>query len=325
MPELPEEFAPTGPKLTRFPLRPAPPVLPRLFPDEARFALRLAVLAGGAELALWAALPLLWRPGRSMPWVLGLFALRLLRPAWAWAGQRVPRPLLAFGLLFLALLGDALWLGGVRLAWLPLLLAAPAVGDLCATCIADSVTVERRSAAYAWLDMGQGLGAALGLALGALGYGALAAIPALLAASVGVMDLKDRGTPRSAWPLRSYLSALRQPLPLQLVVLSVLCAALAPRFGSGWLTAAAPLLGMAVAARLEPLMPNAVWLPRLAVALGVASRVLGMPWLGALGLGVAFAAVPASVARGAGELERPLVSSLCFLALAAGAALSAML
>ena len=34
----------------------------------------------------------------------------------------------------------------------------PAVADLCASAIGDSVTVERRAAAYAWLDMGQALG-----------------------------------------------------------------------------------------------------------------------------------------------------------------------
>src|SRR5205085_1695881 len=41
----------------------------------------------------------------------------------------------------------------------------PALADLCATHIGDSVTVERRAAAYAWLDMAQGIGALLGVAL----------------------------------------------------------------------------------------------------------------------------------------------------------------
>ncbi|TMA28123.1 MAG: hypothetical protein E6J78_07485, partial [Deltaproteobacteria bacterium] len=55
MPEkLPEEFAPTGPKLSKLPVRPPPPLRPALFSDEARFALRLALLAGGTELAAWA-------------------------------------------------------------------------------------------------------------------------------------------------------------------------------------------------------------------------------------------------------------------------------
>src|SRR5437868_15101049 len=52
--KLPEEFAPRGPKLSRFPIQPAPPIRPRLFPDELRFAVRLAVLAGAGELAAWA-------------------------------------------------------------------------------------------------------------------------------------------------------------------------------------------------------------------------------------------------------------------------------
>jgi hypothetical protein len=42
-------------------------------------------------------------------------------------------------------------------------------------------------------------------------------------------------------------------------------------------------------------------------------------------MGAIFAAIPAAVARGAGELERPLVSSLAWSALIAGAALAAVI
>src|SRR3954462_877635 len=98
--KLPEEFAPTGPKLSRFPIQPAPPIRPRLFPDEARFALRLALLAGAAECAVWTILVSL-ADARA---VLLVAALRLLKPVWALAGTGLPRPLV--GLLALPAAGD---------------------------------------------------------------------------------------------------------------------------------------------------------------------------------------------------------------------------
>ena len=70
-------------------------------------------------------------------------------------------------------------------------------------------------------------------------------------------------------------------------------------------------------------MPNAVMLPRLALA--VAAAGLLVPPLRLLAMGALFAAIPASVARGAGEMERPIASSLCWSALASGAAVGAML
>jgi len=78
---LPEEFAPKGPKLSKFPIR------PRLFPDEARFALRLALLAGGAECAAW----VLLAAGGAHRAIIALAALRLLKPLWAKLGTRLPR------------------------------------------------------------------------------------------------------------------------------------------------------------------------------------------------------------------------------------------
>jgi hypothetical protein len=53
-----------------------------------------------------------------------------------------------------------------------------------------------------------------------------------------------------------------------------------------------------------------------------------MPWAAAAGLcalavlGAAASALPASVARGAGEMERPILSSLIFAALSLGAGLA---
>jgi hypothetical protein len=82
---------------------------------------------------------------------------------------------------------------------------------------------------------------------------------------------------------------------------------------------------MALAARLESRMPNALWLPRAAVVLALVGNVLGSRPLLALSLGVMFAASPAAVARGAGEMERPVASSLAWSALIAGAALGAVL
>ena len=44
-----------------------------------------------------------------------------------------------------------------------------------------------------------------------------------------------------------------------------------------------------------------------------------------LALGALFVAIPASVARGAGEMERPVASSLAWSALGLGAAVGAVL
>ena len=321
---LPEEFAPTGPKLSKFPIRPAPPIRPHLFADEARFALRLAIAAGATEFAAWTGLLLSTpRPHAWAAAVVALLVLRLLKPFWARLGTRLPRPAIAFVLLAAALAAAVtrqpglLWLAGL-----------PALADLCATCIADSVTVERRSAAFAWLDMGQALGGVCALAL-ASSFPAMAApisIAMLALAFVGVRELHDRGTPRSSWPLAAYASVLRSPLCAQLAALAFVTAALGShplRTGPPWLALMAPFAGMAVAARIEPRMPNAVLLPRLAVLLALA----GLSWapLGLFAVGAIFAAIPAAVARGAGEMERPLVSSLAWSSLIAGAAVGAVL
>jgi len=312
--KLPEEFAPTGPKLSKFPIQPAPPLQPRLFPDEARFALRLAVLAGGAELAAWA-----WLAHLDRRSVVALAALRLLRPLWAWLGMRVPRPAVALALLGGALLADARGVGAVA--------GLAALGDLCASCIGDSVTVERRAAAYAWLDMGQALGAVLGLAIAAVlpQFVPHAAAAALIVAAVGVRDLRDRGTPRSAWPGRAYLSALLAPLAWQLCGFAFLVGFAGARLSPGWIGALALIAGMALAARLEPRMPNAILFSRLAAVMALVAWALGFAPLASFSLGAMFAAIPAAVARGAGEMERPLVSSLAWSALFAGAALAAVI
>ena len=314
--ELPEEFAPTGPKLSRFPIQPAPPIRPRLFADEARFALRLSVMAGATEFAAWA-----WLVARGRDReIAALVALRLLRPLWSWLGTRVPRTAVAAALLAGGL---AACLAPAHLFWLA---ALPALGDLCASCVGDSVTVERRAAAYGWLDMGQALGAALGFAAGAAFP---AAVPAAAAAGlalgfVGVRDLHDRGTPRSTWPLSSY-RRLRTPIAGPLALLVLLAGSFTVPVGAmpRWAALASPLAGLALAARIERWTPNAAWLPRIALAVAIAGKL--WPPLRPLAAGMAFAAVAASVARGAGEMERPLVSSLAWSALTAGAALGAVL
>ncbi|MGZ6124715.1 MAG: hypothetical protein ACXWLR_07130, partial [Myxococcales bacterium] len=291
------------------------------------FAFRLSVLAGTAEFAAWA-----WfahAGGRGA--VLGWAALRLLKPAWSFLGTRVPRPAVAFALLFLALAGAAaslLSIGQLFAAGL-LAVALPAVGDLCASCAGDVITVERRSAAFAWLDMAQGLGAALGLALGT-GFGRVAVVAggaALLLASVGVPDLHDRGTPRSTWALPAYEQVFRSPFGARICALAFFGAFLAlqrpPRPFPPWAALLLPLAGMAIAARADPHLPNAVLLPRGALI----AAALGLLWppLRLLAIGALFAAVPAAVARGAGEMERPIASSLAWSALALGAAAGAVL
>ncbi len=313
-PLLPEEFAPTGPKLSRFPIQPAPPIRPRLFADEARFALRLSLLVGGTEFAAWACIA----AAGGHKTLLALAALRVLKPLWARLGARTSRPAVAASLLaaaFAALLlrGQLYWLVGL-----------PALGDLCASCIGDRITVERRAAAYAWLDMGQALGAALGLALG--GFAAIGSVGVLLIGALALPDLRDRGTPRSTWPLSAYAATLRTPIAAQLTGLAFLCGALAKLAFAGspsWVAICLPLAGMAIAARAERWMPNAIWLPRIAVVLAAGGWALAP--LRLVAMGVMFAAIPATVARGAGEMERPLASSLAWSALIAGAAVGAVI
>jgi hypothetical protein len=326
-PPLPDELDPKRPAPTRFRIVPPPRRRPELLPDEARFTLRLSLLVGCAELAAWAWFASAGPRGAVLGWA----ALRLLKPVWSLLGTRLPRPALAFSLLFLALFGTAASLmsrGQLITAGL-LAVALPAVGDLCASCAGDTITVERRSTAYAWLDMAQGLGGALGVALG-LSLGTVAAIvgvAALLAGGYGVPDLKGRGAPRSTWTSDAYVDVLRSPFGSQIVALAFFSAFLAMQpFAKplpGWVALLLPLVGMALAARFESYTPNAVMFPR--IVLGVAALGLLLPPVRLLALGALFATLPASVARGAGEMERPLASSLAWSAMTLGAAVGAVL
>ncbi|TMB08525.1 MAG: hypothetical protein E6J64_01550 [Deltaproteobacteria bacterium] len=329
--KLPEEFAASGPKLSRFPIQPAPPVRPRLFADEARFAGRLALLAGGAELAAW-----IWfarlLAHRGPAWAaLAFAACRISRPFWGWLGTRVRRGAVAFALLAVALLVQGFAAVSFADGLGAVAAALPAVADLCAAAIADAVTVERRAAAYSWLDIAQGLGCAVGLAVGVAEprLAPLLATAALLVGSVGVADLRDRGTPRSTWPVAVRLQVLRAPLAGQLALLAAVgggcAAAAAVRSSWGWWSLLPPSLGMAAAARSEAAARNALIVPRaLAVlgALALALRQVAPPAAVAVGLfalGGLCAALPGAAARGAGEMERPVASSLAWTALALGA------
>ena len=170
---------------------------------------------------------------------------------------------------------------------------------------------------------------------------------AILLACVGIPALRDRGTPRSTWPASAYAGVLRSPLLRSLGFLALVVGALAmnashhaalpiwdglplvsesslwaiPR----WVQAAAPIAGMALAARLDRWARNAVLLPRIAMVLAMFGWYFALWPLGLFALGMMFAAIPAAVARGAGEMERPLVSSLAWSALVAGAAVGAVL
>jgi hypothetical protein len=326
-PELPEQLAPPGPKQPRFRVLASPPLRPTLLPDEARFALRLSVLCGCAEFAAWAWFARAGAKGAVLGWV----ALRLLKPAWAWMGTRFPRSAVAFTLLLVALFGVAASLLTVGQLFTAALLAValPAFGDLCASCAGDRISVERRSAAYAWLDMAQGLGGAAGVALGGSfpRVAAIASVAALLGASVGVPDLQDRGTPRTTWTAAAYEHVLQSPFGAQIVALAFFGGFFAmqqpARPHSTWMALLFPLAGMAIAARVDARMPSAVHLPRAVLLVAVAG--LFLPPLRLLALGALFAALPASVARGAGEMERPVASSLAWSALGLGAAVGAVL
>ena len=238
---------------------------------------------------------------------------------------------MAFLLLLLALLGvvaSVLTVG--QLFTVALLgVALPAFGDLCASCAGDGISVERRSAAYAWLDMAQGLGGAAGVALGASlpRVAAILSVAALLAGSIGVPDLKARGSPRTSWTPAAYEHVLHSPFGAHLVALAFFGGFFAlqqpSRPHSTWMALLFPLAGMVIAARVDPYMRNAVLLPRAAVLVAIAG--LFLPPLRLLALGALFAALPASVARGAGEMERPLASSLAWSAFGLGAAVGAVL
>jgi len=336
--KLPEEFAPTGPRLSRFPILPAPPIRPRLFPDEARFALRLALLAGGTEFAAWA-----WAPRDAVHarlWWAGalVLALRVARPFWAHAGTRVSRTALAAALLAAALLAQAgALLAPEAVPWTlaaALLCGLAALGDLAGTCMTDAITVDRRPAALGALEMGQGLGVALGLTFG-VAWPTLvpaAAGLALLAGTAGLRDLRDRGTPRSAWPRAAYLSALAAPIGRTLANTAFFTGACAG--AALWLGAAggrwsllAPFPGMAAAARLDRWTRNAGVLPRALAALALVAAVSALALPGAGGflalaaLGGCASALPASVARGSAEMERASTSSLVWMDLGLGVAL----
>ena len=349
--KLPEPFAPKGPRPIRFPIQPAPPVRPHLLPDERLFAVRLAVLAGGCELAAWAAIgrALAERRDPPRPALLaaaaGVALLRTLRPAWARLGARLGRPLVA-GLLFLAALAlFGAWLGlparseAVPL-WAALLaLALPALGDLAASAAGDALDVERRPAAFSAIEMGQGLGAALGLGIGAASpLASFLLVPpfALLAGAVALRDLRDRGAPRSTWPIAAYLRAARPvALPAALAGATALLGAAAIALSAGttlggkalplfspaaWMLA--PIAGMALLARLGLRATLAV------AAAAFCTAELGPEGLGGmfglLAIGGAAAALPAAVVRDAPEMERAPAASVAWMALAAGAGLGAL-
>ena len=358
--KLPEEFAPTGPKLSRFPIQPAPPIRPKLFADELRFAVRLSILVAATELSAWAAVgrALIERRAVDRPamlWaVLGVALLRSLRPLWSRLGTRLPRPLVASALLLGALAVFCSWLVLPRRAsgmpyWLALLaLALPALADLAATAVADSITVERRAAAYSALDMGQALGAALGLGLGsAAGEGYLYFLPPLIlmVSSAAVFDLHDRGTPRSSWTLAARKDAARdvkEPLAIAFLTGALGAAALALSAGSSlfgealplgspWSWLCAPLAGMVLASRLEARFPSRALVLRGCLALAAAAFAIGPHGPDGLGgalalfaLGGALAALPAAILRSAAEMDRAPASSLGFTALSLGAGLGAL-
>jgi hypothetical protein len=326
-PQLPEPLAPPAPKASRFRVVSSPPLRPALLPEEARFALRLSVLTGCAEFAAWAWFAQAGAKGAVLAWA----ALRLLKPVWAFVGTRFARPAVAFSLLLLALFGVAASLLTVGQLFTAALLAValPVFGDLCASCAGDRISVERRSAAYAWLDMAQGLGGVAGVALGASfpRFAAVVSVAALLAASTGVPDLQARGAPRTTWTPAAYEDVLQSKFGARIVALAFFGGFFAmqqpSRPHSTWMALLFPLAGMVIAARLDPRVRNGVALPGGAVLVAVAG--LFLPPLRLLALGALFAALPAAVARGAGEMQRPVASSLAWSALSLGAAVGAVL
>src|SRR5262245_35232844 len=201
----------------------------------------------------------------------------MLRPLWGFLGARLRRGAVAFALLAVSLLVQGFASMSFADALGATAAALPAVADLCAAAMADAVTVERRAAAYSWLDIAQGLGCGLGLAIGAAEprLAPLVATAALLVGSLGIPDLRDRGTPRSTWPIRVRLQVLRTPLAGRLALLAAAgggcAAAAAVRSSWGVWALVPPLLGMAAAARGEAAARNAPIVPWALVAIGAAA------------------------------------------------------
>jgi hypothetical protein len=337
VPGLPEEFAPRSRK-PRFATLPDAPVRPRLLAEESRFAVRLSLLAGAAELCAFAAFARLCTH-RAFAGAVVWAALRCARPLWALCGTVVPRGAVAFVLVAasLAMQGAALLSLRPDEALLAAAAGLPALGDLCATCLGEAIPLDRRPAGYSYLDIGQGMGVALGLAAGAAEprLSPVISAVALLFGSVAIPDLRGRPGPRATFSLGLRVAAASTPFGAQGSILAFAigglgAAALVEAPLPRWAAIAAPLAGMWLAARVDPRTRNAVVLPRVLVvlaALCALARAIGQwPSAAALAalvaLGAAASALPASVTRGSGELERPIVSSLVWTAFSLGAGLA---
>ena len=337
MPGLPEEFAPRSRK-PRFATLPGEPVRPRLLRTESRFALRLSLLASAAELCAFVAFARLCTH-RAFAAAVVWTALRAARPLWALCGTVVPRGAVAFVLVAasLAVQGAALLSLRPDEALLAAAAALPALGDLCVTRLEEAIPVDRRAAGFSYLDIGQGLGVAVGLAAGAAEprLSPVFAVVALLFGSIAIPDLRSPPGPRPTFFLGLRAAAARTPFGAQGSILAFAVgglgtAALVEAPLPRWAAIAAPLAGMWLAGRIDPRTKNAVVLPRALVVLAALcafARGIGQwPSAAAAGglvaLGAAASALPASVARGSGELERPVVSSLVWSAFSLGAGLA---
>jgi len=337
VPELPEEFAPRSHK-PRFATLPGAPVRPRLVAEESRFAMRLSLLAAVSELCAFAAFARLCTH-RAFAGAVVWAALRVARPLWAFCGTVVPRGLVAFALVAtsLALQGAALLFLRPDEGLLAAAAALPALGDLCATRLGEAVPLDRRAAAFSYLDIGQAMGIALGLAAGAAEprLSPVFGVFALLCGSIAIPDLRSPPGPRATFSMALRAAAARTPFGARISVLAFFtgglgAAALADGVLPRWAAIGAPLAGMVLAARIEPRTRNAVVLVRaLAIVAAVCAvvRAIGQwplvaPVAALAMLGAAASALPASVARGAGELERAMISSLSWSAFSLGAGLA---
>jgi len=337
VPELPEEFAPRGHK-PRFATLPGAPVRPRLVADESRFAMRLSLLAAVSELCAFAAFARLCTH-RAFAGAVVWAALRVARPLWAYCGTVVPRGAVAFALVAasLALQGAALLSLRPDEGLLAAAAALPALGDLCATRLGEAIPLDRRSAAFSYLDIGQAMGIALGLGAGAAEprLSPVFGVVALLFGSIAIPDLRSPPGPRATFSMALRTAAARTPFGARISILAFLigglgAAALVDGVLPWWAAVAAPVAGMVLAARIEPRTRNAVVLVRALAAFAALCAVVRAAgqWPAAaaaaalVALGAAASALPASVARGAGELERPIVSSLSWSAFSLGAGLA---
>ncbi len=319
---------------------------PPLTDEERQFCLHAAFLAGAGEFTLWSAGSWLvaqrgWKAGALA--AAAAFALHvLLRGP---LSRRGARRLVSCAAL---LVGGAAAAAGLfllrghqapdALRILPLVGAAP-LGFLAAAAAAEHVELEKRSRAFAMIDIAQTLGVALGLVQGAasreiaLGAAVIAAAVALPSALVVGRPAEDGCS--HAFAIGQSALAMRQRSFWPALMAALIGGAALMRLagpGFWWpLAFAALAVGMRVGARVGERLGERTnllvavvglllfaWIRSRGVSVGLCA---GLQWASAGALLTGLAAAPASSSA---EMLRAPASAVLWSALALGAALMAV-